>query len=48
MQDFGRKKHSAIHFLSYDISNYVNIGIFESILWQSKSELANKGFEFHI
>ncbi len=46
MQDFGRKKHSAIHFLSYDVSNYVNIGIFESILWQSKSELANKGFEF--
>ena len=45
MQDFGRKKHAAIHFLSYDISNYVNIGIFESILWQSKSELANKGFE---
>ena len=45
MVDYGRKKHSAIHYLSYDISNYVNIGIFESILWQSKSELANKGFE---
>ena len=45
MVDFGRKKHAAIHYLSYDISNYVNIGIFESILWQSKSELANNGFE---
>ena len=45
MVDFGRKKHAAIHYLSYDISKYVNIGIFESILWQSKSELANNGFE---
>ena len=45
MVDFGRKKHAAIHYLSYDISKYINIGIFESILWQSKSEQANNGFE---
>ena len=42
---FWKKKTLRNTFLSYDVSNYINIGIFESILWQSKSELANKGFE---
>ncbi len=45
MIDFGRKKHSTIHYLDFAISNNINIGVFESILWQSKSEELNKGYE---
>jgi hypothetical protein len=46
MSDFGRKKHSTIHYLDFAISKNINFGVFESILWQSKSEEVNKGFEF--
>ena len=45
MNDVGRKKHSTIHYLHYDLTNNISLGIFESILWQSKSEGVYKGFE---
>ncbi|MAW21318.1 MAG: hypothetical protein CMD16_02840 [Flavobacteriales bacterium] len=45
MSDFGRKKHSTIHYLDFAISKNINLGVFESILWQSKSEELNKGYE---
>ena len=45
MIDVGRKKHSTIHYLHYNLTKNINIGIFESILWQSKSEEVYKGFE---
>ena len=44
--DYGRKKHAAIHCLDFAITDKINFGVFESILWQSKSEEVNKGFEF--
>ncbi|MDB0026923.1 hypothetical protein N9D80_00025 [Flavobacteriales bacterium] len=44
--DFGRKKHSTIHFLDFAVTDNIHFGVFESILWQSKSEEVNKGFEF--
>jgi len=43
---FGRKKHATIHFLDFALSDNIHFGVFESILWQSKSEEVNKGFEF--
>ena len=46
MVDYGRKKHATIHFLDFAITKNINIGVFESILWQSKSEEVDKGFEF--
>ena len=46
MVDFGRKKHATIHYLDYSISEKIHIGIFEAILWQSKSEQIYKGYEF--
>ena len=45
MVDFGRKKHSAIHYLDFAITQKIHFGVFESILWQSKSEEINKGYE---
>lgn len=44
--DIGRKKHSAIHFLDFALTDNIRFGVFESILWQSKSEEVNRGFEF--
>ena len=45
MINFGRKKHATIHYLDFAITPNLHFGVFESILWQSKSETANKGFE---
>lgn len=44
--DFGRKKHATIHYLNFSITPKINFGLFESILWQSKTEAVNKGYEF--
>ena len=45
MADYGRKKHATIHYLDFAITKKIHVGIFESILWQSKSEEVNKGYE---
>ena len=46
MSDYGRKKHAVLHFLEFSLTENINFGVFESVLWQSKSENINKGFEF--
>lgn len=46
MADYGRKKHSSIHFLDFEITKNIHVGVFEAIMWQSKSENMDKGFEF--
>ena len=46
MVDYGRKKHSTIHFLDFEITKNIHFGVFEAIMWQSKSENVDKGFEF--
>tara|TARA_B100001094_G_scaffold270094_1_gene274753 strand:- start:444 stop:1838 length:1395 start_codon:yes stop_codon:yes gene_type:complete len=45
MLDYGRKKHATIHYLDFAITQKIHVGVFESILWQSKSEGANNGYE---
>ena len=47
MQDLtqNRKKHSSIHFLNFSLSENINIGIFEGVLWQAKNENYNRGFD---
>tara|TARA_B100001250_G_scaffold213982_1_gene183537 strand:- start:17384 stop:18796 length:1413 start_codon:yes stop_codon:yes gene_type:complete len=45
MLDFGRKKHAAIHYLDFAITPNIHLGVFESILWQSKSNEINRGYE---
>ena len=41
-----RKKHATLHFLEFSLTKNINIGVFESILWQSKTENVDNGFEF--
>ena len=45
MVDYGRKKHATIHYLDFAITKSIHFGVFESILWQSKSEEENRGYE---
>ncbi|MEC9209198.1 MAG: hypothetical protein VX762_02100 [Bacteroidota bacterium] len=45
MVDYGRKKHATIHYLDFAITQKIHFGLFESILWQSKSEGENRGYE---
>ncbi len=45
MLDIGRKKHAAIHYLNYSINKYFHFGLFEAILWQSKTYDFNTGYE---
>ena len=46
MINFGRKKHSTIHYLDFKVAKNFHVGVFECILWQSKSEETYKGYEF--
>ena len=40
-----RKKHSSIHFLDLSITENINIGIFEGVLWQAKDDNYNRGYD---
>ncbi|MBT3612589.1 MAG: hypothetical protein HN522_06595 [Flavobacteriales bacterium] len=40
-----RKKHSSIHFLDFSLTENINIGIFEGVLWQAKNENYNRGYD---
>ena len=40
-----RKKHSSIHFLDFSLTENINIGIFEGVLWQAKDENYNRGYD---
>lgn len=41
------KKFTTIHLLDWNISKRMNIGIFESVVWQSKDTLYNRGFDIN-
>jgi hypothetical protein len=40
-------KYGAFHYLSWDISKRVNLGFFESVIWEGKDSLGNRGFDFN-
>jgi hypothetical protein len=40
-----RKKHSSIHFFDFSFTENINIGIFEGVIWQSKDENYNRGYD---
>jgi len=40
-----RKKHSSIHFLDFSLTENINIGVFEGVLWQANDENYNRGFD---
>jgi hypothetical protein len=38
-------KYGAFHYLSWDISKRVTFGFFESVIWEKKDSLGNRGFD---
>ena len=40
-----RKKHASIHFLDFQFTSYLNIGIFEGVVWQAKDKNYNRGYD---
>jgi len=40
-----RKKHASIHFLDFRLTDNINIGVFEGVLWQAKDENYNRGYD---
>ena len=40
-----QEKYAAIHYLSYNITDRINIGFFEAIVWRGKDSSQNRGFD---
>ena len=40
-----QEKYAAIHYLSYNITDRLNIGFFEAIVWRGKDSTQNRGFD---
>lgn len=40
-----KRKYSTTHFLDWQISKRTSVGIFETIVWQAKDTLLNRGFD---
>jgi hypothetical protein len=40
-----RKKHASIHFLDFQLTHNINLGVFEGVLWQAKDENYNRGYD---
>ena len=40
---FSNKKWSSSHLLSYNVNNWLNLSLFESVVWQDKDTLLNRG-----
>lgn len=45
--DAFRFKYTTTHFLDWNISKRVSVGLFETIVWQAKDTLLNRGFDFN-
>ena len=45
--DISQKKHGAFHYLDYAVNNNLTIGLFEAIIWQSRDENFERGFDVH-
>ncbi|MBL4706688.1 MAG: hypothetical protein JKY54_19315 [Flavobacteriales bacterium] len=40
-------KYTATHYLDWNVSKRINVGLFETIVWQAEDTLLNRGFEFN-
>lgn len=41
------KKYSTTHYLSWNVFEWLNIGLFESIIWQASDSTGQRGFEIN-
>ncbi len=47
-KDIGyRKKYGTFHYLDYAVNNRLNIGLFESIIWQAEDSTGFRGFDIN-
>ena len=44
---YWRKKYTAMHLLSWDVTKNFNIAFFEAVIWSAKDSLAQRGFEIN-
>jgi len=42
-----QKKYTASHYLDWNISNTFSVGLFETVVWQAKDSLYNRGFDIN-
>ena len=42
-----QKKYGTFHHLSYNVTKWLNIGLFEGIVWQAKDSTGNRGFDIN-
>ncbi len=43
--NFGAKKYSASHILSWNIGKRLNFNMFETVIWRGQDSLGNRGFD---
>lgn len=43
----GRDKYTSMHYLSWNVSKRLNVGLFEAIVWQSEDSLTQRGFDIY-
>ena len=46
-QSFSRRKFSSSHMLSVNVTDWLNLSLFESIVWQAKDTLSARGFDIN-
>ena len=44
---FSPRKWSSMHLLSFNVTDWLNFSVFESIVWQGKDTLNNRGFDIN-
>lgn len=44
---YWRKKYTAMHLLSWDVTKNFNVGFFEAVIWSAKDSLAQRRFEIN-
>lgn len=42
-----QKKYTTTHYLSWNILPWLNVGLFESIVWQASDSTGSRGFDFN-
>jgi hypothetical protein len=40
-----RKKYASFHYISFNAAKWLNIGVFESVIWQGEDQSRNRGFD---
>ena len=46
-KNLDRTKFSSIHYLSWNVTREFNLSVFESVVWQAKDTITNRGFDIN-